>query len=353
MSADRATRHVLDVGRLVAGGSAYVSFLRAGRGKPVVLLHGFASDANDDWVETGWFDALVTAGFDVVAPDLRGHGRSSKSRDPADYRLETFASDVVALSNHCWGTRPFSLTGYSMGAHVAMSVALASADRVESLVLGGMGDRIAATVGLAPEFADALDEQEDDRPTDRRALPPYAVRFRQHAASRSFNDLGVLAACLRGQSSVFDLDRLSTVTAPTLAIVGEQDKLAGARIRSLRSFPEVPRRPYRASITPLRLPTRTSASERWRILRAMPQRSSYRGIAHDSDEIADLRRPACSVRKVRPRNGAPACWNQAGVRLGRDGAGIRARRMRRRRRVTFISASDPCLRRRAGNSSTS
>jgi pimeloyl-ACP methyl ester carboxylesterase len=37
----------------------------------------------------------------------------------------------------------------------------------------------------------------------------------------------VLAACLRGQSSVFDLRRLPRVTAPTLVIVGEQDSLAG------------------------------------------------------------------------------------------------------------------------------
>lgn len=229
-------RRVLDVGRLAAGGPAYVSFLRAGRGTPVLLLHGFASDASGDWVETGWFDALAAAGFDVIAPDQRGHGQSVKSRDPADYRLDTFAGDAATLCDHCWGDRRFSLIGYSMGAHVAMSVALASADRVVSLVLGGMGDRIAATVGLAPEFADALDEQ-DDRLSDRREFPSYAVRFRQHAASRPFNDLGVLAACLRGQTGVFDLGRLSAVTAPTLVIVGEQDKLAGSPYRVAAFFP--------------------------------------------------------------------------------------------------------------------
>jgi pimeloyl-ACP methyl ester carboxylesterase len=117
-----------------------------------------------------------------------------------------------------------------------MSLALASADRVASLVLGGMGDRIAATVGLGPEFAEALDP-EDDRPPDRREPPSYAVRFRQHAASRPFNDLAVLAACLRGQSGVFDLERLSAVAAPTLVIVGEQDKLAGAPYRVAALFP--------------------------------------------------------------------------------------------------------------------
>lgn len=228
MFSSQAVRHVLEIGPLATGGDAHVSFLRAGKGAPVLLLHGFASDANGDWVETGWFDALVAAGCDVVAPDLRGHGQSVKSRDPADYRLDTFAGDIAALCNHCWGDLQVSLIGYSMGAHVAMSVALASPCRVASLVLGGMGERIAATVGLAPEFADALDMPNEGRPGDRREIPSYAVRFRQHAASRPFNDLHVLAACLRGQSAVFDLDRLAAVTAPTLVIVGIEDRLAGA-----------------------------------------------------------------------------------------------------------------------------
>jgi pimeloyl-ACP methyl ester carboxylesterase len=228
MSADlvssNVSRDTLQVGTLASGGSAHLSFLRAGQGQPVLLLHGFASDAAEDWVETGWFDALVGAGYDVVAPDLRGHGRSVKTREPADYRLDACAMDAIALCEHCWGPLRFSVIGYSMGAHVAMSVALASVDRIESLILGGMGDRIVETVGLAPEFADVLDEPDDDRPD---AFPPYAVRFRRHAASRPSNDLGVLAACLRGQSGLFDLGRLAVVTAPVLVIAGEQDKLAG------------------------------------------------------------------------------------------------------------------------------
>ena len=228
MSADpvssKVSRSELQVGTLASGGSAHLSFLRAGRGQPVLLLHGFASDAAEDWVETGWFDALVSAGHDVVAPDLRGHGHSVKSRDPADYRLDAFAADVAALCRLCWGGLRFSVIGYSMGAHVAMSVALASADKVKNLILGGMGDRIADTVGLAPEFADALDEPDDDR---LGAFSSYAVRFRRHAASRASNDLGVLAACLRGQTGLFDLGRLTAVTAPALVIAGEQDRLAG------------------------------------------------------------------------------------------------------------------------------
>ncbi|MCC8954369.1 alpha/beta fold hydrolase [Bradyrhizobium sp. Pear77] len=199
-------------------------------------LHGFASDANDDWVATGWFQALVAAGYDVIAPDLRGHGLSSKSRNPRDYRLEAFAGDCIAAARFCWGHSSFSVVGYSMGAHIAMTLSLANPDQIETLVLGGMGERIAATVGLAPEFADALDAVAEHK-LDTSALPSYALRFAQHAALKSYNDLAVLAACLRGQSCVFDLAKLAQVAAPTLVMVGENDKLAGAPYRVAGLFP--------------------------------------------------------------------------------------------------------------------
>jgi pimeloyl-ACP methyl ester carboxylesterase len=228
MLAERMARHRrsrLQLGDLAAGGAAGLSFLRQGQGRPVLLLHGFASDAEADWVETGWLDVLAGAGYDLVAPDLRGHGQSVKSRNPADYRLDAFAADVEALREYCWGPCGFDVIGYSMGAHVAMTLALATSSRVESLVLGGMGDRIAETVGLALEFADALDEPDEEK---LGAYPSYAVRFRQHAATRSSNDMPALAACLRGQSGRFDLTQLETLTAATLVITGAQDKLAGS-----------------------------------------------------------------------------------------------------------------------------
>lgn len=233
-----ATRSSLRTGSAADGEPVDMSFLRGGSGKPVVLLHGFASNAQEDWIDTGWFEGLTALGHDVVAPDLRGHGLSFKSHNPADYTLSTFTADVLALCNACWADKALGLVGYSMGAHVAMSSAMAIPDRIASIVLGGMGDRIAATVGLAPEFADALDIEAAQIGKGGAQLPDYAVRFRQHAASRPFNDLRALAACLRGQSCVFDLAGLAVVQAPTLVLAGEKDKLAGSPYRVAALFPK-------------------------------------------------------------------------------------------------------------------
>lgn len=227
-------RCALRTGRAADGEPVHISYLRGGEGKPVLLLHGFASSAQEDWIDTGWFEGLAALGHDVVAPDLRGHGSSFKSRNPADYALPAFASDALALCRACWPDKAFGVVGYSMGAHVAMSLAVMTPDRIASLVLGGMGDRIAATVGLAPEFADALDTED---PHTGAPLPDYAIRFRRHAASRSSNDLRALAACLRGQSCIFDLAGLAAVAAPTLVLVGDNDWLAGSPYPVAAQFP--------------------------------------------------------------------------------------------------------------------
>ena len=46
-----------------------------GEGKPVLLIHGFASNIEINWVSTGWVDTLTAAGYRVIALDSRGHGK--------------------------------------------------------------------------------------------------------------------------------------------------------------------------------------------------------------------------------------------------------------------------------------
>lgn len=84
-------------------------------GPTIVLLHGWALSADLNWF-SGLYDTAASYG-QVLAPDLRGHGRGMRSDKPLT--LEVMADDVAALVDHL-GVGPVILVGYSLGGSVAM-----------------------------------------------------------------------------------------------------------------------------------------------------------------------------------------------------------------------------------------
>ena len=116
-------------------GSVELAFLDEGQGAPIVLVHGFASSKEVNWVQPGWFATLQGAGRRVIALDNRGHGASSKLYDPADYHTTKMAADVRALLDHLEIERA-DVMGYSMGARIAAFLALEHPARLRSMVLG-------------------------------------------------------------------------------------------------------------------------------------------------------------------------------------------------------------------------
>src|SRR5688572_2364514 len=75
-----------------------IRYVEAGTGAPVVLVHGYTSDLEDQWIGTGVLPALARM-HRVIAFDARGHGRSGKPHAPAAYGPE-MALDVVRLLDH-------------------------------------------------------------------------------------------------------------------------------------------------------------------------------------------------------------------------------------------------------------
>ena len=76
--------------------------------------------------------ALLEAGFRVVTPDLRGHGRSDKP--VSEYTAETYAADIADLTD-ALDVERFTLVGWSLGATIAATFAGAYGDRLDGLVL--------------------------------------------------------------------------------------------------------------------------------------------------------------------------------------------------------------------------
>ncbi len=56
-----------------------IAFLDEGEGEPIVLVHGFASNKEVNWVSPGWVTTLTRAGRRVIALDNRGHGESAQA----------------------------------------------------------------------------------------------------------------------------------------------------------------------------------------------------------------------------------------------------------------------------------
>ena len=63
-------------------GDVEIAYLDEGEGEPILLVHGFASTKNVNWVYPAWVSELTKAGRRVIALDNRGHGKSPSSTIP-------------------------------------------------------------------------------------------------------------------------------------------------------------------------------------------------------------------------------------------------------------------------------
>ncbi|MFQ3633451.1 MAG: 2-succinyl-6-hydroxy-2,4-cyclohexadiene-1-carboxylate synthase [Roseiflexus sp.] len=230
---------------MIASPGMTCHYVEAGIGKPLVLLHGFTGSS------AAW-DAIVphfTQHFRVICLDLPGHGRTPAPSDPARGALPLVAGDIAALLHNLEAT-PAYLLGYSMGARLALGIALLHPHVVRSLILES------GSPGLATEAERAARRAQDEALATRieqygieafvdewERLPLWASQrqapedMRQRLrAQRLRNTPAELAASLRSmgtgaQPSFWDdLPRLSV---PTLAITGALDEKFTAIARDM------------------------------------------------------------------------------------------------------------------------
>src|ERR1700729_2201901 len=118
-----------DPGRFIEvnGISLYVE--EHGAGVPVLLMHGWPDSARL-WRNQVPF--LVSNGFRVITPDMRGFGRSGRPAEVSSYRLRNVVADVNALLDQL-DIETAHIVGHDWGAAVAWLTAIGCPARVRKL----------------------------------------------------------------------------------------------------------------------------------------------------------------------------------------------------------------------------
>src|SRR3979411_2295524 len=119
-------------------GSVEIAYLDEGDGDPILLVHGFASTKNVNWVYPTWVSELKKNGCRVIALDNRGPGDSAKLYDAAHYDIAIMAGDVMALMDHLQIARA-DIMGYSLESRMPPVFARRNPQRLLSAILAGIG----------------------------------------------------------------------------------------------------------------------------------------------------------------------------------------------------------------------
>lgn len=206
-----------------------------GRGEPLVMIMGLGGPGS------GWIFQIRTfrKNYRVVIFDNRGVGKSSKPTEP--YTIRTMADDTIGLMDHL-GIDKAHIMGTSLGGMIAQELAIKYPDRLNKLILvcttadtGDINDRVISQMGLevgaSGEDLESLDLKDLQKVMgaitslafNRRLFKMFIVPL----FKLSLRFLGVKG--IKGQIRAADAhsttERLHEITAPTLVIVGTEDRI--------------------------------------------------------------------------------------------------------------------------------
>ena len=214
--------------RWTASDGVGLAWHELGTGRPLVLLHGLFSDAHMNWIKFGHAAKLAAAGHRVIMPDLRAHGQSDKSHDPAAYPSSVLARDVRELLAHL-AIDDFDLGGFSLGARTTVQ-AVGEGLTPGRAILAGMGlDGLSNWTRRKTFFLDTIAKFD----TAPRGDPHWlAIQFMKSQKV----DREAARLLLESFEDVF-LDWLGAFTMRTLVVCGTQDDDNGSAAELARRMP--------------------------------------------------------------------------------------------------------------------
>lgn len=214
-------------------------------GDPVLLLHGLGSSARDWEAQI----AALSARYQVIAADMRGHGQSGKP--PGPYSVPGFAADVTALMKSL-SLESAHVVGISMGGMIGLQLAVDYPGMVRSLVtINGDAELVPRTPGdhlqiwLRRAILAILGMAGTGRFLSCRLFPRTdQVELRRVFVERWIeNDPRAYSEAMRALLGWSVTDRLAEVKCPVLVIASDHDytplerkhrwldRISGARLR--------------------------------------------------------------------------------------------------------------------------
>lgn len=208
-----------------------IHYVVVGEGEPVVLIHGFTANLQQNWNMPGIIDALKDD-FQVIALDNRGHGRSDKPHEPEDYGMQMI-EDPIRLLDHL-GIEKAHFVGYSLGGFITGKLMTTFPDRVLTATLGGAGwnEPDSERMEFMTELAEALESGNGIAPLIKMLNPPGNPEPTDEQIKglnmlvMLNNDPKALAAVIRGTEQwKVPEEVIRANKIPTLALIGEVDPL--------------------------------------------------------------------------------------------------------------------------------
>lgn len=205
-----------------------VACFEAGRGEPLILVHGLADD-HRAWRRT-LPDLLLR--HRVLMYDLRGHGQTTLGLP--DGTLRQLGADLVALMDAI-GIDRAAIAGFSLGGTIAMRVAIDHPERVGALALVATSSRVGRSASdwyrqrvemverNDPHLRDTLDQDTADvyAESPDELEEGLLIRRQSTADPRGYGNACAAMAALNASPLDPELDR---ITAPTLIIASDLDK---------------------------------------------------------------------------------------------------------------------------------
>ena len=202
-----------------------LNYSEKSHGKPkfaLLMLHGYGASSK---VWKHQLDEFPKLGGATIAPDLRGWGDSQKPRDPKQYRLQNYVSDVENLVEEL-KLRKIVLAGSSMGGMIAQEFCLDNPNKVSALVL--VGTRAKTRTDMPEQIQEVKEEWKNLlRETVRKSFAQNVKKSLMNSALKEGQE--TTRACALGSLLGFrNIDfenRLREIKIPALIVFGDEDQI--------------------------------------------------------------------------------------------------------------------------------